>query len=205
MENKFTPEERETLESYGKVAEIWDERNPCHWKDELWYAFASRLPDGARVLDLGCGTARDAEFFLTEGFRYVGVDFSLPMLQVAARHLLVPFLGMNIGELAFRSESFDAFWATTSFMHVPRKKLPFVLGEVQRVLKPKGIGFISIPSGTFEGMYEGQGSFRDVGSKTLCVCWPPEDLEAVLVASGFTVLKWIPIAYMLYFIVQREQ
>jgi SAM-dependent methyltransferase len=48
-------------------------------------------PEGRRVLELGCGTGRNAPFFLARGFEaYVGVDVSPGMLSQAARNVADP-------------------------------------------------------------------------------------------------------------------
>lgn len=49
-------------------------------------ALAGWRPRGARVLEIGCGTGRNAPFFLERGFEsYVGVDVSEGMLAEARR------------------------------------------------------------------------------------------------------------------------
>ena len=42
---------------------------------------ADRLPAGAQVVDLGCGTGRDTRWFLREGFDVAGADFSSVALR----------------------------------------------------------------------------------------------------------------------------
>ena len=48
---------------------------------------AGRLPEGARVVDLGCGTGRDTSWFAREGREVIGMDFSSPALRYT-RNLL---------------------------------------------------------------------------------------------------------------------
>lgn len=43
-------------------------------------------PDPARILDLGCGTGRDAGYLAAHGHQVVGLDASEQMLQYARRH-----------------------------------------------------------------------------------------------------------------------
>ena len=159
MAYTFDAQEQETLKTYDVVAPEWNRTNVPHWKDRVWYDFISRMP-GPSLLDIGCGTGWDAELFVSEGLQYTGIDLSSVMLAVARtdhREMVaaktVRFLRMNMGELAFRSGSFDGFTAITSLMHIPRLKVPHVLSEMYRVLKPGGVGWIAVPYGTFEGMY----------------------------------------------------
>ena len=46
--------------------------------------FAQRLPEGGRVLDLGCGSGRDSLAFLKAGFEVDAVDGSAQMVEAAS-------------------------------------------------------------------------------------------------------------------------
>jgi SAM-dependent methyltransferase len=50
---------------------------------------------------------------------------------------------------------FDAIWAHTSLIHVPKERLTHALDGVARVLKPGGALFVALREGTTRG-YEGQ-------------------------------------------------
>ncbi len=71
-----------------------------------------RLPTGARILDLGCGTGRHAVELARLGFRLVGVDLSRGMLrqaQSAAQSASVPIDWIQADATRFAGPaSFDA-------------------------------------------------------------------------------------------------
>ncbi len=207
MPYELNLEEAETLETYTKLARIWDDLATPHWKDKNWFSWLSYIPEGGRGLDIGCGTARDARLFLDDNVYYVGIDFSEEMLAVARKNFaeqikkgMVEFHLMNMCALDFPPESFDAFWSVTSFMHVSKVKLPVALREAYRVLKTKGVGFISIPHGTFNGMYS---SKSHDGGRTLSVCWLKEEFSVVLQDAGFKVLSMEVFAHMIFCLVQK--
>lgn len=189
----LSPEERETIETYDRIAKDWNDINPPHFQDVSWCEFVSHI-EGEISLDLGCGTGRVGRLYLDNGFRhirYIGIDLSEKMLEVARRDFAeeaargeAMFLRMNMCELAFRSESIPAFSAIASFMLLPRKKLLYTLKETHRVLKPNGVGLISIPRGLFEGMWEP----RELRGRVFCACWEPDDLEMVLNEAGFEIV-----------------
>src|SRR4051812_25424792 len=61
-------------------------------------------PEGARLIDLGCGTGRLLLAMAARGCRVLGVDLSEPMLQVAAEkarrlELAVSLLQANLTQL----------------------------------------------------------------------------------------------------------
>lgn len=189
----LSPEEREMIETYDRIAKDWNDINPPHFQDVSWCEFVSRI-EGETALDLGCGTGRVGRLYLDDGFRhirYIGIDLSERILEVARRDFAeeiargdATFLRMNMCELAFRNESIPAFSAIASFMLLPRGKLSFALKEANRVLKPNGVGFISIPRGSFEGMWEP----RERMGRIFCACWEPDDLEMVLNDAGFEII-----------------
>lgn len=206
MTYKLTPEKKETLETYNLLANQWNDMSPPHWKDEIWAHFISNMK-GDLILDLGCGTARDADLCIDDGLKYVGIDLSEPMLRVGTRDFAreiqeerISLLCMNMYELAFRSECFHAFRSVTSFMHIPRPNLILVLREVYRVLMPQGIGFISVPCGTSNDMYKS--SYH--AGKTLSVCWLPDELRGLLEMARFTVMWHEVFDFMLLCVVQKS-
>lgn len=192
MSYQFSPEELETLATYSKIADGWNAFSSAHWKDNLWYYWLQHISGERRVLDLGCGTGRDAELVISDGLHYVGIDLSEAMLAIAKRDFadevasdMVEFFSMNMCELEFPPESFDAFRSITSFMHVPKANLPIALREAHRILKPTGVGFISIPYGTLNGMHE---SDRHDSGRTLCVCYLEDEFLRALEDAGFDLI-----------------
>jgi cyclopropane fatty-acyl-phospholipid synthase-like methyltransferase len=104
----------------------------------------SRLDDGARVLDLGCGSG-DKTRRLAGRFDVLGVDLSEKQLGLA--RLAVPdatfqqgdFAGLNLAE-----SSFDAVTAFYSITHVPREEHPALFGKIARWLRSGGLFLASL-------------------------------------------------------------
>lgn len=114
--------------------------------DVRWRRRAVRaVPVGchARILDLGTGTGDLALEFLRlrpSPAAVVGIDFSLPMLEIArrkgrGRRGLAFFLG-DVHALPFRDAAFDV--ATAAFAVRNLRDLPGAADEMRRVLKPGG-------------------------------------------------------------------
>ncbi len=103
-------------------------------------------PTGARLIDLGCGTGR-LLLAMAEQTRWeVGVDLSLPMLQVAgekARHsgVAVQLLQANLTQLECLADaSFDCAACLFSTLGMIRGQAmrERVVGHVFRLLRPGG-------------------------------------------------------------------
>jgi ubiquinone/menaquinone biosynthesis C-methylase UbiE len=97
-----------------------------------------RVPDGGRLLDLGCGSGTKTRR-LSERFEVVGVDISEEQLRLAHAEVRdATFLQADVTELDLPAESFDAVAAFYSIVHVPRAEHVALLQKIRSWLKPGG-------------------------------------------------------------------
>lgn len=114
--------------------------------------FIAMLPSGAKVLDLGCGSGRDAEYLAKADLQVVGVDLSEGLIAEAQRRRPeLTFQVMDMENLDFPLETFDAIWSKLAILHVRREDLPKVIVRAYKLLKPNGILYIETKSGFGEG------------------------------------------------------
>jgi len=111
---------------------------------------ATRLPEGARMLDLGCGdghkTAR-----LVERFDVVGVDISEEQLRLArAAAPNAQFQQADFAELELPESSLDAVVALYSIAHVPREQHAGLFARIARWLRSGGWFLASLGAGGSE-------------------------------------------------------
>lgn len=100
---------------------------------------------GARILNLGCGTANDV-WWLAENNVIVGLDYAQSGLHVAQRHGVVGVIGdLNSSPfLPFKDGAFDVVICKDILEHLLEPMA--VLQEVRRVLKDDGYAVISVPN-----------------------------------------------------------
>lgn len=103
---------------------------------------ADRLRPGSKILDLGCGSCRDALAFIDEGFDVTPVDGSAGMRRVVKERLGIDVVNCKFEDIPWKSE-FDAVWASASLLHVPIDDLPGVLEKVSATLKDGGLFYCS--------------------------------------------------------------
>lgn len=112
------------------------------------------FPDGARVLDIGCGTGPQSRTIaaIPGVSEVVGVDQLAPFLErgreLAADLPNVSFEQADARDLPFDDACFDVVVLHTLLTHVPGPE--GVLAEVRRVLKPGGS--VAIYDGDFTTM-----------------------------------------------------
>lgn len=100
-------------------------------------AFLARLKPGAAILELGCGSGRDAEYMAARGFAVEPTDGVAEMAAQAAARLGRPVATLRFDELE-AVERYDGVVAAYSLLHVPRDGLADVLTRIWRALKPGG-------------------------------------------------------------------
>jgi len=155
------------------------------WETDLthiWEAFCALLPAGSRILDVGCGSGRDAVQFTERGFNAVGIDLSLGMLLEAARRAPGEYVQADMAALPFCRRSFGAAWMNASLLHLARSAAPVVLAGMQALLKPGGVLYLSLKQGEGEiwEQREGQRFFT---------FYQVEEVIQLLEQAGFSLLK----------------
>jgi len=123
------PRRRMVRDGYDAVADQWivDRRrgaaHPSYPKREgRWLErFYGKLPQGARVLDLGCGGGEPILAALIErGYHTTGVDFSRSQLRLArARCPESAFVEGDLVDVELPAASFDGAVAYDSLWHLP--------------------------------------------------------------------------------------
>jgi len=143
----MTPETK-TTEAYDKIAEEYSTRN----HDLVFikeYNYFKTLLSGSKIIDLGCGAGRDGEYFVKDGYDYLGIDSSLEMIKIAKERVLNgEFKIMDLRSLDLPQESFDGFWASASLLHFKKSEAPELLESFYNLLKKDGIGFVSVKEKT---------------------------------------------------------
>ena len=122
---------------------------------EIQRRFEALLSPGARILDFGCGSGRDAKHFLDAGFDVTATDGSAELCRLAEQRIGRPVRCELFQELS-DIETYDGIWACSSILHLPKAELAGVFGKMLAALKPGGIIYTSFKHGTFEGMRNGR-------------------------------------------------
>lgn len=111
-------------------------------------AAAARIGEGARVLDMGCGTGVLAEAVTRRhpGCQVTGLDVDRGILAIASRRLAplgrAQLLCASAGDLPIVSGSIDTVLATLMLHHLPAVTKARAMAEVARVLRPGGTFYI---------------------------------------------------------------
>ncbi len=133
----------EAARHYDLVTRVMSLGRDRQWKRHL-VAFLPGI-SSPRCADLACGTG-DVAFLLARrypGGTIVGLDISMPMLDIARRrnrHENLRFECGDLSALPFPDASFDVITGSYALRNAP--DLRSALGEVRRVLRPGGTAAI---------------------------------------------------------------
>jgi len=147
--------------------------------------FATNL-DGNRVLDVGCGPGRDAKYFSDSGCEVTGIDLVPEFLKIAREK--VPkgkFYSMDMRRMGFKDDYFDGIWSMASFLHIPRNEADKTMKEHVRVLKQKGIMFISTLEGDGEDPLPPSPKYG--GYSKFFYGYEENEFKELLKSSGFSI------------------
>jgi len=187
-----------TLGFYASEASVYVSRSQGTVNRHL-HAFLDRLPQGARILEIGCGGGNDCAAMLERGFDVHPTDGVMEMASKAEERLGRPVRVMRFDELDAVG-LYDAVWASASLLHVPRQQLTAVLERVWIALRPGGLHYASYKSGGVErrdrfGRYFNSLTIEDVdqaytGAGRWSLCWTEE-----LMAQGYdgSMAPWVAI------------
>ena len=144
-----------TLNYYNKNAVAFVEGTKNVDFKTIQDKFASRLPQGATILDFGCGSGRDTKYFKEQGFVITATDGSEELCKIASEYTGVPvkhMLFMELDEVA----AYDGIWACSSILHCPYEDLVIVMQKICTALKDNGVLYTSFKYGTFAGARNGR-------------------------------------------------
>ena len=115
------------------------------------FAERVRLSGGGSVGDLGCGPGRITSHLHDLGLDVFGVDLSPAMVAVARRaHPRLPFEVGSLLALPVHNDALAGAVAWYSVIHTPPERLPDVVGELVRVVRPGGWLVLAFQAGDGE-------------------------------------------------------
>ncbi|MFA4880541.1 MAG: methyltransferase domain-containing protein [Candidatus Doudnabacteria bacterium] len=80
--------DQKTIKTYNKIAKEYAARgysNPLFWHRE--FKIFQKLISGKKIIDIGCGSGKDALLFIKNKFDYIGIDASSGLLREARKFI----------------------------------------------------------------------------------------------------------------------
>jgi len=170
-------------DAIGETFAEWRRRIVGDPRDEWAEDLTSRLEEGARVLELGCGSGSPETRRLAQRFAVTGVDIS--PRQVERARAAIPeasFMVADLTELELPPASYDAVVSFYVFNHVSRDLLAPLLGRIRDWLVPGGWLLSAFGVSDIEGW---TGNW--LGAPTFFSSFPAEVNSRLVREAGFTL------------------
>jgi len=106
------------------------------------------------LLEIGAGTGRDSKYFQNQGFEVVCIDLSPAMIELCRQKGLTAYV-MDMNDIDFPDNSFDAVYSLNSFLHLTKDEFPEILHRISTLIRTDGVFYIGIYGGyDFEGIWD---------------------------------------------------
>jgi SAM-dependent methyltransferase len=107
-----------------------------------------RLPEGANILELGCGRGVPITRELARRHLVTGVDISGVQVELARHHVPeASFVHADVTELEVAAVSLDAVVALFVFGHVPMREQAQLIERIAAWLREDGFLLVNFPAG----------------------------------------------------------
>jgi cyclopropane fatty-acyl-phospholipid synthase-like methyltransferase len=143
-------------ESYDRHAQERESSTMQAWKIAERSSFLSALQkeNKKKLLEIGAGTGRDSKYFQDQGFEVVCIDFSPAMIELCKQKGLTAYV-MDMDNLEFPENSFDAVYSMNSLLHLTKKEFPEILHRINTLLKVDGMVYVGVYGGyDHEGIWD---------------------------------------------------
>ncbi len=177
-----------TKQSYQLTAQAYASNVASLAPTDSIEKFSKLLPPKAKLIDIGCGSGRDAKLFNDLDIHVAGIDFCSNLLEIAKNHApLSEFQLMDIESIQFPDSTFDGAWAACSLGHISKNALPAVLKKIHSLLKQGGYFYLALKEGKGESLeiderYEGE-------VKKFWSYFEAEELKKFLQQAHFKILE----------------
>lgn len=138
-----------TLDYYNKNSEEYFNSTLNVDMTNTYKEFLKLVPEGGKILDLGCGSGRDSMNFMKLGYEVTAVDGSKELAKKASVLLGKEVIVSTFEELELK-EKFHGIWACASLLHIKREDLKTVLNNLYNNLDDNGVFYMSFKYGEKE-------------------------------------------------------
>lgn len=172
-----------SIEIYNKFAQAYITHTSNKLLQFQLNEFISMLPKKAKVLDVGCGAGRDAEYLTEEGLDVLGIDIATQMIKEAKKKK-IKVKKKNILDL--KKGDFDGIWCMATLSDIPKSEINTVLTNFHNLLNENGIVYIAVKEGEGEKFEEKE---RYENQPRFYAYYKQDELEKNLAENNFKIIK----------------
>lgn len=115
----------------------------------IYTKFLRYIPSGGSILDAGCGSGRDAKYFLDQGYKVTAIDGSAEMAARTYQLTDIKVRHQHFDEINDKN-AFDGIWACASVLHVRKAEMVSIINKLRSALTEGGTLYLSYKYGESE-------------------------------------------------------
>lgn len=154
------------LNYYNQNAEDFVENTFSVDMKPLYDVFLKYVKPKGYILDVGCGSGRDALYFSNHGYIVDAFDYSNELVKKAREKTGLPIRVHSFYEIS-DIDKYDGIWACASLLHCERNKILMVMQSLVNALKSEGIGYVSFKYGDQDRVDEHGREFIDFDESSI--------------------------------------
>jgi len=137
-----------TINYYKKNAKYLVKRYESANVNKIQQLLLKVFPKNSHLLEIGCGSGRDANFMIENNYKITAIDASKEMILEAKK--IHPLLKNSLhvvtipDELKFNNNSFDGVYSIATLMHLEKKDIKKTIEKIYSILKDKGVFLFSV-------------------------------------------------------------
>ena len=155
-----------TIDYYNRNAEAYFDRTADVDFEDTYKRFLQYMPEGGRIMDLGCGSGRDVKWFCDHGYDAYGLDAS-EELAIKARDQYGIHVETGLIEEWITDDPYDGIWCCAALMHFNDAGCRRFFDNLQYNLKSGGAVYISVKTGIETGVDNTGRYFRNFIEKDI--------------------------------------
>ena len=140
------------------------------------------LPNKGKILDAGCGTGKNAQVMLGNGFNVYGLDLSEEALAFSKKRQIKNLTKGSILNLPFKNNSFDLIYSIDSITVLNEDETQICLNEFYRCIK--GNGYLLLNVAAFQWLY----SKHDIACN-ITRRYTKREIVKLVENTGFKIMK----------------
>jgi len=170
---------------YAKAWE-WNKEIMAKTKKDYLSAFMKKIVKDGTVLVVGCGTGRDLETLGKNGFKCIGVDSSVGMLEeyLSKEKGSFPVINISLEEVPLVKESMDGVLIDSALEHIKKSDIPNILQKIYSSLKVNGIALVRFRRGKGNVFW-----VNDIVGERYFTSYTIKEMENIIKNTKFKVIE----------------
>lgn len=177
---------KEGYEKGGYAGHFRTSSKPNKMEKKFLDRLAGFVPEGAKILDLGCGIGIPFDKYLVDkGLKVTGIDVVHKHIEQAKKNIPnATFIEGDFSKMDFGGEHFYAIIAFYSIFHIPREEQQDLFKKMYDLLKDEGVVLMTLATGESDSVEKDW-----CGAPMAWSSYGPPRYKAMIAQANFKIVE----------------